>query len=211
MQTVNIVADDRERPSGIVESLRTHDGVTVSVARLKTGDYLVDESMTVERKTFPDFCQSLVDGRLFQQAVRLASSPGRPLMIMEGASKDPMAFGLRREAVQGAWVTLTFILGLPLLYSRDPEETARLIVFAGRQWTERRKGGVKRTGYRPKGRRKRQAYILQGLPGIGPIRAERLLDAFGSVEAVFAAKADALAAVPGIGKAGARAIREILE
>lgn len=208
---MNIVADDREKPSGVVDCLQAQNHVTVSVARLKIGDYLVDESMAVERKTFQDFCLSLVDGRLFKQAVRLASSPCRPLMIVEGAMADPQTFGVRREAVQGAWVTLTLILNIPLLRSSGPEETARLIVFAGRQWAHHRRQGVKRAGYRPKGRRKRQSYILQGLPGIGPTRAERLLDAFGCVEAVVRADAKALAEVPGIGPTGARAIREILK
>jgi ERCC4-type nuclease len=64
-----------------------------------------------------------------------------------------------------------------------------------------------RNGYQPKGKRRRQIYILQGLPGIGRERAIRLLDKFGSVEAVIAADSSALQSVHGIGKGVAEKIR----
>jgi len=48
---------------------------------------------------------------------------------------------------------------------------------------------------------------LISLPGIGPERAAKLLEAFGSVEAVLSADADSLVEVPGLGKKTADAIR----
>ena len=51
-----------------------------------------------------------------------------------------------------------------------------------------------------------QLFILQGLPGIGPEKAKRLLETFGSVNAVFQADADALQGVSGIGEKTANAI-----
>ena len=49
-------------------------------------------------------------------------------------------------------------------------------------------------------KRKKQLFILQGLPGVGLERAGRLLDTFGSVEAVVSASSNALQSVSGIGK-----------
>jgi len=66
-------------------------------------------------------------------------------------------------------------------------------------------------GYRPKGKRARQLFLLQGLPGVGPERAARLLDRFGSVQSVMTASADDLAAVNGIGERTAAKIRWVLE
>jgi ERCC4-type nuclease len=55
-----------------------------------------------------------------------------------------------------------------------------------------------------------QLYVLQGLPGIGPERAERLLTQFGGVEAVMVASRRELQSVPGIGEKTAEAIRWLL-
>ena len=114
---------------------------------------------------------------------------------------------MRREAIQGALVTLTLFLGIPLLRSMDPEETASLMLFAARQGRAVVSGAQPRQGGRPRGKARVQSRILQGLPGVGPERARRLLDRFGSIEAVIAAPADALVSVPGIGPGTAEAIR----
>lgn len=72
------------------------------------------------------------------------------------------------------------------------------------------KGGVQRAGYRPKGRKARQLYVLQGLPNIGKKRAEALLEHFGGVEAVMAASENELAEVDGIGAPIAEKIRNLV-
>jgi DNA excision repair protein ERCC-4 len=64
-----------------------------------------------------------------------------------------------------------------------------------------------RKGGRPRGKARVRSRILQGLPGVGPERARRLLDRFGTVGAVIAAPAEALVSVPGIGPGTAEAIR----
>lgn len=68
-------------------------------------------------------------------------------------------------------------------------------------------GGLPRRGYRPKGKAALQHYILQGLPGVGPVRAQQLLARFGTVAAVLTAEEHALTAVAGIGRDTARKIR----
>ncbi|MBT8331073.1 MAG: hypothetical protein KJP06_01975 [Deltaproteobacteria bacterium] len=99
------------------------------------------------------------------------------------------------------------ILGIPVLRSKDPSETAKLMVYISRQIESIAIGGVHRHGYRPKNKRKRQLFILQGLPGVGPERAGQLLDKFGSVEAAISACSSELRAVDGIGKSIADKIK----
>ena len=88
---------------------------------------------------------------------------------------------------------------------------ARLLAYLGRQAQEFVRGALSRPGYRPKGKRARQLFMLQGLPGVGPGRAARLLERFGSVQAVTAASATDLAAVEGFGETTAARIRWALE
>lgn len=66
-------------------------------------------------------------------------------------------------------------------------------------------------GYRPTGSRARQSFVLQGLPGVGPHRADALLTRFGSIEKVARASITDLASVPGIGGQIAAKIRWVLE
>ncbi len=108
-------------------------------------------------------------------------------------------------------MTLTLFMGLALLRARDAEETAALILLAARQARSRAGGLLLRHAPRPRGKLRVQGHILQGLPGIGPARARRLLERFGSVEAIIAASVEDLATVPGIGAATAAGIRWAVE
>jgi DNA excision repair protein ERCC-4 len=206
-EPVAIVADDRERPSGVIEALETISQVSVQVGRLPIGDYLAEKRILFERKTLPDFACSLVDGRLLKQMLRLANAHHKAVLILEGTAHDLNAVGVRREALQGALITISLILGIPVLRSMQPAETAGLIVYAARQISTLEKGGFQRPGYRPKSKKGRQVFILQGLPGIGRERALRLLDAFGSVAAVMQASPDQLKTVAGIGEKTAQRVQ----
>ena len=204
---IHIIADDRERKSGVVEYLAGLEHVGVHIQRLSMGDYQADGRLLVERKTLKDFAVSIIDGRLFRQMTRLASSAFMGVLILEGTIQDMHKLGVNREAMQGALITVSLILGIPVLRSKDASETAKLIVYCARQITSRARAGVYRHGYRPKDKRKKQLFILQGLPGVGLERAGRLLNTFGSVEAVISASSSELQSVYGIGKSLANKIR----
>lgn len=89
------------------------------------------------------------------------------------------------------------------------------MVYAGRQ--AERLGAARPPGPtrhcasgRPKGKRKVQLHILQGIPGIGPAKARALLDHFGTIEAVLTAEPQALASAEGVGPQSAQTIRWIV-
>jgi ERCC4-type nuclease len=197
---ITVIADDRESNNNVIRFLANMKNVSVVVRRLSVGDYIVDNQLVFERKTLKDFAQSVVDGRLFKQAIRLVNSKCKSVLILEGTGKELAKIGVRRESIQGALITVSLILGVPVLRSLDSSESAHLIVYASRQIKATGRGVFQRHGYRPKGKRKQQLFILQGLPGIGRERAIRLLDAFGNVEAVVTATSEELQAVEGIGE-----------
>ncbi len=212
MDTVVVFADDRERDGSVVEALRRMPDLEVVVCRLERGDYAVGQSRSVvfERKTLRDFAQSVVDGRLFRQAHGLATTPSGSAFILEGRGSDLGDVHVRREALQGAMVTLTIIFEIPVLRSRDPEETARLLLYSANQLHRAQTEALPRPGKRPRSRRRLQLHILQGLPGVGPHRAGQLLDAFGSVSAVMNAAGERIRALPGFGEKTVERIDSIL-
>lgn len=121
--------------------------------------------LLIERKPLPDLVASIKDGRLFGQAHRLAGWPLWKAFILEGTATDLAGSGMRREAIQGALIALTLYLGILLLRSQDPTETAQLMLFAARQGRSMATGSVPRPGRRPRGKARIQARVLQGLPG----------------------------------------------
>jgi len=60
---INILADDREQKSEVIQSLMRIENVAVQIQRLSGGDYQVDNRVIVERKTLKDFALSIIDGR----------------------------------------------------------------------------------------------------------------------------------------------------
>jgi len=130
---IRVIADDRERSSEIITAFSRIKNVSLSVKRLSVGDYLVDNRLMFERKTLNDLAVSIIDGRLFKQMIRLARSRYKAVLILEGTGKDLANMGIRREALQGALITVNLILGIPILRSKAPSESVRLIVYAAQQ------------------------------------------------------------------------------
>jgi ERCC4-type nuclease len=208
---VLVVVDDRERASQVPEELENSGQADVRVERLAVGDYCVDGAVVFERKTGSDFAESLVDGRLFLQASRMAASPLRTAYILEGTGLEWSELGPSREALQGAFITLMLIFDIPVLRSTGPAESARLIIYAGRQLMQLR--DPQHVPYRqrkPKQRKPRQQRVLRSLPGIGPDRAQRMLEHFGTVRACFNASKEQLLEVEGIGPKTATIIHNLL-
>jgi DNA excision repair protein ERCC-4 len=220
---ITILADDREQKGEVITFLQNMENVDVKIQRLSLGDYLTDRlpprpgtsakhnRLVFERKTLRDFALSIIDGRLFKQATRLAASDDESILILEGTGKELSETGLKREAMQGALISISLILGIPVLRSINPCETAHLIIYATRQINSIATGAVRRAGYRPKGKRKRQLFILQGLPGVGREKAKRLLDKFGSLEGVINASTNDLQSINGIGKSTADEIKWVVK
>jgi ERCC4-type nuclease len=81
---ITVIADDRECKNDVIKFLSDMKNVSVVVKRLSVGDYIVGNQLVFERKTLKDFAQSIVDGRLFRQAIRLANSKYKSVLILEG-------------------------------------------------------------------------------------------------------------------------------
>ena len=91
-QRHRVQADHSERDAPLLELLRQAGVFDVRMARLTVGDYLINDEVLIERKTLADFAASLVDGRLFPQAARLARDDHRSLMLIEGPPTTSMPF-----------------------------------------------------------------------------------------------------------------------
>ena len=71
-------------------------------------------------------------------------------------------------------------------------------------------GILRRYDRKPQRLASRKLYVLQGLPGVGPALAHRLLLQLGSIERVVAADDTTLTLIRGIGRQKAARIRELV-
>jgi DNA excision repair protein ERCC-4 len=206
-----IAVDDRERSSGVAEALRSRSDVDITFRRLSLGDYEVDSTLIVERKTLTDFAVSVLDGRLFRQVGRLARNhEARSCLILEGTPERYPRLAIPAPAFQGALIMVALVFGVPVLRSATPEETADLILFAARQLQRQATLPPRRMGAKGGSVRRSQLLLLQAVPMVGPLRAEALLEFLGPPSQIANTDAGTLAEVDGIGPTIAASIHRVM-
>ena len=182
----------------------------LEIGQVRYGDYIINDAITIERKTARDFLISIIDGRLFNQLSNLKKHCSRPLLLIEG---NPYETDLAFDplAIKGALLSTQAIWYVPVIFSSSKEETRDIFLMLGRQEESNLDVVPLRGGYRPKRLKSRQLYLIQGLPQVGPTLAKRLLEHFGSVARIVNATVAELMRVEGIGQVSAKAIRAILD
>lgn len=210
-QEITIFADSREQ-GAVVEELY-NQGVSVKIGKLKSGDFVISGDVGVERKEVSDFVNSLLDGRLFEQAKILKSSFIKPMYIVEG--DICRMFSARNVKPQAVWAALLSIIldwKIPVLFSSSPAETATLLAIAAkREQTDTKKEISVREQHKPKLLPELQQFLLEGLPGVGPVAARALLKQFGAPSKILSADIKELQTAEGIGRKKAELIRKILD
>ncbi len=203
-----MVVDNREFNSEVVKHL-SKMGVIVRSRQLEVGDYVISDRVAVERKEAGDFLSSMLDGYLFAQLRKLRSYQS-PVLVIEGDG----LFSTRNisdEAIFGALSAITISLGIPVINTKDAQDTARFLVAGAKRENAKGREIRLRSAKATMNMRERQQFILEGLPHISAKLAKRLIQHFGSVRAVFDASVEELTAVKGIGEIVAGDIRKAID
>ena len=128
---VVVSIDHGEGKSALAARLR-QERLTVEVINLPVGDIRISDRILIERKSCRDFVDSLLDGRLLDQATRLVGAAPRAMLILEGSDLFQHR-AVSEQAIMGALATLTLDYGLPVVTSADTAETARFIAVSARR------------------------------------------------------------------------------
>ena len=209
MNDLKITVDYRETASGLTDLLKNSDAL-VEIAKLSFGDYIINDAITVERKTAKDFLISIIDGRLFNQLSNLKKFCKHPILLIEGNPYET-DHNFDRMAIKGAIVSTQTIWYVPVIFSRTKEDSRDILLMISRQLGTCIDVVPLRGGYRPKRIKSKQLYLLQGFPQVGPKLARRLILHFKSVSKIMNASVQALTEVDGIGIISAQKIREVLD
>ena len=202
-----IIVDQREKANRIVKDF-VDQGYKIDLKQLQVGDYILTNDVGVEFKTKKDFVDSIVDGRLFEQAGNLARTFNKPLIVVQGDEDIYSMRNISAQAIIGAMSSIATSFRIPILFTKDDKETFDLF-----------KSIVKRQGekleysphsLKPKSLEDQQEYLVSSLPGVGIGMAKALLKEFQTVERIMNASVEDLSKVERMGKITAEKIRNVL-
>jgi Fanconi anemia group M protein len=206
---IKIVVDHREYRSNVVRNLAIK-GTFIEPEQLDIGDYVLSSRIGVERKNVDDFLESLIDGKLFKQMAQLRDAYSRPILILEGENLL-LKRNINHNAIFGSLASISVDFGIPVLATKDANETADLLkVIAQREQKEDKKEVAIRGEKTQMSLRERQQFIIEGLPNVSAVIAKRLLSYFGSVKDIANATEEELIKVKGVGKNIASEIIKLL-
>lgn len=209
-KTINV--DFREKTEALVNLLKSSYGFEININALKHGDYFIHPDTIVERKTTYDFLVSIIDGRLFNQAYRLAENCEHPIIIIEGKTFFDEGYPVvSQEAIKGALITIAQTFHIPVLRTTSEPDTAWHInqLYEHHQRIGENPGPL--LSHKVKRIATQKIHILRALPGIGAKSAKTLLYHFGGIKNVVNASEKELLEVPGIGKKTVRKIQNVLK
>ncbi|MHA1743342.1 MAG: ERCC4 domain-containing protein [Candidatus Heimdallarchaeota archaeon] len=196
-----IVSDYREKE--VIEHLKKFDA-SINVQALKVGDYVCSEDVCVERKSYDDFVNSIINGRIFEQADALSKNFKKPVIVIEGYSTRQ----INENALKAAVASLLIDFNISLISTKNPYDTAKTVFWIAKKEQSNGGGMAIKVGKKPKETKKLQEFIVASIPGISTVLAKRLLNQFGSIEKIFGASAEELGKV--VGEKKGKKIKKIL-
>lgn len=208
-KTISIIADSREAAGGIPARLARMPGVIVESAQLDSGDFIIAPGVVVERKRDHDFAASILDGRLMPQIKLMKAEFDKVVVLVEGDVHNTSS-RIADAALHGALSWLAMLEGVSLIYARDSADSAGLVATMARHLQHGLGYEIALRSGKPKDLRTLQQFLVEGLPGVGPGRAQAIIAHFGSVHAALVATEQELAAVPGLGAKTAQKVHEVL-
>ena len=121
-----IIADQRERNSGIIKELVKKD-LEVDIKQLMIADYVIQTKnndgdtieVGIERKTQNDFINSIIDKRILKQLIVLKENFSVPLLIIEG---NKNIYNLRKfhpNAIRGMLASIALDYQIPIIFTKN--------------------------------------------------------------------------------------------
>ncbi len=206
-QDYTIICDNRETASAVVRALSLM-GVSLELKQLPVADYILSERVGIERKSAPDFNDSVKDGRLFNELFELKNNFVRPILILEG---DPfLNSNINQNALYGAITSIILNLGITIYKTNNPSDSAMFIYqLAKKEQSDTKKEFKLRFDKKPIEITSLLEYIVAGIPGINALRAKNLLRELKSLQKIFNADIGDLMSVENIGKKIAQEIYKL--
>ncbi|MEO0282099.1 MAG: ERCC4 domain-containing protein [candidate division WOR-3 bacterium] len=200
-----VLADDRESKSNVCFYLKEF-GANVSFKRLEVGDFLVSDNICIERKSSNDFINSIIDGRLFEQAENIKNNFKKGIIMIEGNNADGR---ITENALKASIATVIVKYDLDVLRTENEKETARMIYYIAKKEQEQGKSVVIKGKRKGKQIDELQLQLLCSLPGISNGLSKKITEKFSNIKEFVNADQDEIRKIKGLGKTNAKKIYDI--
>jgi len=189
---IKIEADFREKNSLVISELR-NKGIKVELKNLFVGDYIIN-NIVVERKTYNDFINSIIDKRLIKQLEKIKQYTNF-LLIIEGNEEEIANRKMNKNAIKGFLISVLLKSKVPILFTKDYEETSEFLYILAKK--QEKNNFSLRAKNRKMSKKEQLQFILEGFPGIGPTTAKKLLKKFKSIKKIINASEEELKEILG--------------
>ena len=210
-EKLKVLVDVREKGSNISKKL-TELEMDVKVKSLATADIIISNKIGIERKTVPDFVNSIIDKRIFVQLKDLKNNFENPILIIEGEEDIYSVRNIHPNAIRGTLATIVSSFQIPIINTKNSQDTAEMIkALAKKEQKNQEKDISINPTRKPMTTKEQQEFIIESLPNIGPSLAKSLLRKFKTIKKIINAKPEKLEKIDKIGKKKAKEIQRILE
>jgi Fanconi anemia group M protein len=189
---LKIIVDFREKNSLVIAELM-NKGIGVEIKSLLVGDYIINDTV-IERKTYNDFINSIMNKRLINQLEEIKQYPNF-LLIIEGEEHEIAKRKIEKNAIKGFLLSVLLKGKVPILFTKDYEETAEFLYVLAKKQTGN--DFSLRATKKTRNQKEQLQFVLEGFPGIGPILAKKLLNQFKSIKNIINAPEEELKKILG--------------
>lgn len=202
---LKLVASSK-RNEEVIAELR-NVGINFDESKTQLEDFVIGDEVAVIRETIEAFLYDIDRPELSKRVALLRERYRRPLIIVEGGTTKQRDIASKLP-IYDVMNSLIRKLQVPVMPTANAADTAAFIASMVKAEMQKRKH-LDAPGSRSDEVSEHQKRMIQGLPNVTSVLAERLLERFGSVQDVLSASPKELMKVEGVGKVIAEGIRKI--
>lgn len=215
---MKILLDHREKTSGIKKEL-LKQGLEVIEKQLISADFVIKTknldgkilTIGIEKKTLNDFLNSIIDKRIISQLIEMKRHFDLPLLIIEGTDNIYELRNFHPNSIRGMLASIAIDFQTPILHTRNYRDTANLLAIIAKRLEKPRSLPSLLKKRKPLTLKQQQEFIVESLPGIGPLTSKNLLKEFKTIKNLVNAEETELKKVNKIGKLKAQQIKKLFE
>ncbi|MEM4703177.1 MAG: ERCC4 domain-containing protein [Candidatus Pacearchaeota archaeon] len=206
-----IIVDKREKNSLVIPELIANRA-EVEIKHLKIADYILGD-IAIERKTIPDFINSMISKRLIRQLQELKEYP-KQLLILEGIEEQELYNdsneGIHSNAIRGMLLSILLNYHIPIIFTKNYKDTAHFLLVLEKRLTKPNREISLKVKKRANSLQEQQQLVLESFPGIGPKTAKTLLKKFKTIKRIINAELEDLIKINKFDRRKAETMKKIV-